>query len=410
MSWLKDVVDKGTSYAVNPFLGQLDVGLDLFGKGGGEAPGAPDSRLIESHIKSMGLQDQITQQLLDQQKDAAPLIREQMRFGLDSSKKAYDQSQEDRKWMLTRRGNLSGLQDRMVADANNFNTEARREALAAEAGADVATAFDAQQRQMQRDMERRGVNPNSGAATAMRTAAALEQAKASAGAQNNARRAARQEGFAMTDRASNALSGYPAMSAGMTGAGAGFGTGAVGVANAGAAGMNSGLTAAGSLAGAMGANATGMYGAQSNFNLGGAKLNMQSDMNNNALWGQLGQAGMYAAMAYSDAKMKHRVRGLQRGEALAMIEDIEPGKEWQYSDDSPSADGGKRHIGPMAQDVQRVAGDAVAPGGEMIDLVSLNGINMAATKDLSDELRDVKREVRRLTARRGGLRKEASHA
>lgn len=46
----------------------------------------------------------------------------------------------------------------------------------------------------------------------------------------------------------------------------------------------------------------------------------------------------------------------------------------------------KEHIGPMAQDVNSNMGEETAPGGKKIDLVNLNGINMAATQELSDRV------------------------
>jgi hypothetical protein len=52
--------------------------------------------------------------------------------------------------------------------------------------------------------------------------------------------------------------------------------------------------------------------------------------------------------------------------------------------------------------VQRVAGEQVAPGGTKIDLVSLNGLNMAATKDLSRKVDQLTSAVSRL-AIKGGI-------
>ncbi|NBT01440.1 MAG: hypothetical protein EBS61_12730, partial [Betaproteobacteria bacterium] len=95
--------------------------------------------------------------------------------------------------------------------------------------------------------------------------ATLGAAALLAGSKNMARRSARQEGYALTDRATNALAGYPAMGMAATGAGAGFAANGVNIANAGASGMNAGFGMASDVAGRMGANATGMFNAQAQF-------------------------------------------------------------------------------------------------------------------------------------------------
>ena len=251
------------------------------GKGGGMPP--PDPRLVEAQIRSLGVQDQVMQMVLQNAQDLAPLQKEQMQFGIDAAKTAYQQSQQDRDWMLDRRGKLSGLQDQMVTDARTFNTEARREQLAGQAIGDVTQAFASAKEQADRGMTRMGVNPNDGRAVAMQNQLAAGQALGMAAAGNKAREAARQEGYALTDRATNALAGYPSMGMQATGAGAGYGGMGLTVANTGAAGLNSGLTAAGGLAGQMGQNATSMYGQQAN-------LYMQDQAAGDAAWGGLGSA------------------------------------------------------------------------------------------------------------------------
>jgi len=93
----------------------------------------------------------------------------------------------------------------------------------------------------------------------------VQEALAEAGAKTGARRAARQEGMALTDRATNALAGYPAMGMQATGAGAQFAASGLNLANSGLAGMNSGFGSAAQVAGQMGANASSMYGQQASY-------------------------------------------------------------------------------------------------------------------------------------------------
>lgn len=247
--------------------------LEGGGKGGGSsAPPPPDPRLVAQQIKSMGIQDTAITKMMELQDRMAPLQEEQMRFGLDTSRTAYEQSQADREWMLGRRGMLSGVQDKIADEANNFDEAARGSELAALAGADVNQGFSNAAAQQSRGMARMGVNPNSGKFAAASNALQLGQATAMAGAKNSARAGAKAEGRALVDRANNALAGYPAMGMQATGAGAGYGAAGLGLANAGMQGMSAGLSAAGGMAGNMGSNATNMYGQQANYKLGMDKL------------------------------------------------------------------------------------------------------------------------------------------
>lgn len=230
------------------------------GKGGNVPP--PDPRLVESQIRSMGVQDDAIQRILAQSEELSPLIKEQMRFGLDAAKTAYGQSQEDREFFLNRRGALSGLQDRLVSDAQNFNEPERREKLAAQAGADVSQTFGLARGALSRNLSSYGLNPNRGGFGATLANMGTQEALAKAGAFNKTREAARLEGYQLTDRATNALAGYPAMGMSATGAGAGFGGLGLQLANTGLAGVNSGYGTASQLAGGWGQNATSMYGQQ----------------------------------------------------------------------------------------------------------------------------------------------------
>lgn len=226
---------------------------------------APDPALIAAQIKSMGIQDSAIQQVLDNSSALLPLQKEQMSFGLDAAKTAYGQSQDDRTWALGRRDNLTGIQDTMVKDANQFSTQAKEDELAGKAEADVNAGFANAEGQQSRALSRTGVNPSSGKALAIGNQTAIAKAAALAGADTGARTSARLEGRALTDRASNALAGYPAMSMTATGSGATIGTAGTGLTNAALTGMNSGQTAAGGMAGNMGANAAGMYGAEASY-------------------------------------------------------------------------------------------------------------------------------------------------
>lgn len=223
---------------------------------------APDPRLIDAQVESLAIQNNAIQRMMANADALLPLQREQMQFALDSNRQAYANAQDDRAFMLSRRGALQGVQDRMIQDANAYSAEDRAQQYLGQAQGDINQAFDNTRQQAVRTMSRMGVNPNDGRMAAFQNQNAASQALAMATASNKVREAARQEGYQLTDRANNALAGYPAMGMQALGAQAGYGTAGMGLANAGLAGLNSGYGAVAQGAGAMGSNATSAYGAQ----------------------------------------------------------------------------------------------------------------------------------------------------
>jgi hypothetical protein len=88
------------------------------------------------------------------------------------------------------------LEQGLVREAQEFDTEAYRQQLASKAMADAAKAFQGSQGVMMREATRRGVNPASGAFGAASNANAMGLAAMQAGAANQARQKAEQMGFA----------------------------------------------------------------------------------------------------------------------------------------------------------------------------------------------------------------------
>ena len=277
-------------------LGKAAAGMTLEGgKGGGSMP-APDPALIAAQIKSLGIQDEALNAIMSNSRAMLPLQQEQMQFGLDSAKTAYNNAQADREYSIERRNRLSDQQDELIQDAKEFNTEAKASELSDKAQADVNAGFSNAEAQQTRSLERMGVAPGSGKFAAMSNQNSLAKATALAGASNNARTAARQEGRALTDRATNALAGYPSMSAQATGQGAQFGGLGLNYANQGAAGMNSGFQSGAGVAGSSAAGYGNAWGLQSNAYL-------QDQRNQESMGSVLGGVGglaMGAAMAYTD--------------------------------------------------------------------------------------------------------------
>lgn len=232
------------------------------GNGGGGMDGEPDQRLVDAQLRSMDSQDALLQQMLANANMIMPFQRESLDFGLKTAKEAYSDYRADRAYALGRRNELSGLQDKMLADVRNFDTEDKREELAGKSIADVNQAFSSAMNQTGRMMSRRGQNPNDGRwASAVRTLIA-DKTLAQAAAANNARADARKEGYALTDRAAGALAQSPGLVTQSTTAGQGAGAQPIGMTAATSQTMQQGLQPAAQLAGQWGNNATNMYSAQ----------------------------------------------------------------------------------------------------------------------------------------------------
>lgn len=339
-------------------------GMRLYGGKGNSAP-PPDPRLIEAQIRSMGIQDDMIGRIVASAEAMQPLQEEQMRFGLEANRTAFEQSQADRQYALERRGQLTGLQDQMISEARDFNAENRGAELAAQAGADVEQAFANQRQASGRAMARMGVNPNSGRSAAMDAQMSIAQATAKAGIQSGARQAARAEGRALTDRASNALSGYPAMGMSTTGSGAQFAASGIGLANSAAAGRTAGYGMAGSMAGQMGQNATNMYGTQSRDYYG-----QQGGDSVGSILGGLGglALGVSKFIPPSDRRLKQDIEvvGTHEPTGLTIY-------EFAYKSE-PS----RRFRGFMADEVRKVMPAAVVTGEDGFDGVnySMLGFDM----------------------------------
>ena len=284
-------------------LGKAMAGMTLEGGKGGNVS-APDPALIAAQVKSLGIQDEALQSIMDNSRALQPLQTAQMQFGLDSAKTAYEDAQADREYSIERRDKLSKQQDQLLQDATDFNEGSRADQLAAQAEADVTTSFDNSQAQQTRAMTRMGVTPGSGKFAAMSNQNAIAKATALAGASNSARTAARQEGFALTDRATNALAGYPSMSMQATGQGAQLGGLGLNYADQGLSGMNSGFQTGASVAGSSASGYGNAWGLQSQA--------YQASQANKDSWGSiLGSVGGLAtgaANAYATFSSARRPR------------------------------------------------------------------------------------------------------
>jgi Chaperone of endosialidase len=286
------------------------------------------------------------------------------------------------------------LEQGIVKEATEYDTPLRREQAAAEAQGNVGSLADATRGTAMREMAARGVDPSSGSSAIALSRGAIGQAAATAAAGNDARTRVETVGAAKKmDAASlgRGLASSQATSAGLalTAGNSSSNNAQVGgnVTAQGAQMINQGY------AGAQG----GLAGAAHTFQ-GITDSTVQANNANNGMWGAVGQvagayagsgAGSSALAAFSDKNIKEDRKPVNPKTSLAAISKM-PVDSWKYKRGSVADDGGKTHVGPMAQDMRKGLGDATAPGGKVIDLISANGHLFNAVKQLAKEVQGLK--------------------
>lgn len=282
------------------------------------------------------------------------------------------------------------LEQQMVQEAQAYDTPERREAAAGKAVADAGIQLDLAQAAQRRNLTRMGVDPSSGASLATGNQMSLGEAAVKTGAANKAREQVELQGYAR--KADAAQMGRGNASAQATSAGIATTTGNSAVTNSqqpnlvnnqGIGVVQSGANSA--LSGMSGA--AGIYQNSSN-------LQAQAG-DNSSMWGALGSLGGAAIFKYSDEGQKTNRKPVKPELSLAAIRKIPDAESWSYKDGSPADDGGITHVGPMAQDINAAMGDEAAPGGKVIDLVTLNGHTMNAIKALDKKVEKLSLDMAR---------------
>lgn len=243
-----------------------------------------------------------------------------------------------------------------------------------------------------RAMARMGGDPAK--LTAAATQLANTQTATKVGAAMGARNLTQAQGVTGRASAANFGRGMPATAAQAYGLTVGAGNAAVGQAQTGANGAlpNAQLVdngyGAGTQAAQIGSQAALGYGNMLT-NAYGQQLNawgtqMQAQQNSDAGLGQLLGAGIGLAskFAFSSKTFKHRGRTVDGDVVLKKIERI-PVEEWRYR--KGIADEGE-HAGPYAEDVHAQFGDKAAPGGKVIDMVTMQGLMLAGIKALAQRM------------------------
>lgn len=277
------------------------------------------------------------------------------------------------------------LEQGIVADAQTFDSPEREAANVAKATSGVQSEFDNTEAQQRRQLARQGVQPGSAKALMLSQGLATTKASALAGAAYKARTDTETLGYARKMDAASLGRGLSSAQATSAGLALNAGNSSVGNAQVPLAVTQGGVSQMQSGYGqAMGANssAASIYG-----NIG--SLQNQANANETAYMKAMMDVGTSAYGAYqSDKNVKTDRKKFSGKLALSMIKRM-PVESWKYK---PGVADGGHHIGPMAQDVQKAAGDNVAPGGKMIDAISLHGLSLAAVQELDKRLITLERK------------------
>jgi hypothetical protein len=268
------------------------------------------------------------------------------------------------------------LEQGIVTDAQSYDTDARREAAAASATADVRTAMSNAQGATTRALNRMNVNPAAGRAVSMQNALALEGAKAEAGAATNARQTVEATGRAMKMDAASLGRNLPSAQATAIQTGTNAGNSAVGASNASLAASQSGAAMMGQgFNTAIGANQS----AGSLYGTAGSLTNQARGQDLEFM------SSVFGSAMKSDRRVKTGTGKRKSGASmLKAIEDTPVHEGWRYDTAKGGPDdGGQPHDGPMAQDVKKTMGEEAAPGGTDIDPITVQGNLIGAVQELS---------------------------
>lgn len=272
------------------------------------------------------------------------------------------------------------LEQRIVSDAQNYDSQERQDQAAGKAVADVQLAAAGARAAGSRELERMGLNPADGAYGAMQRSADIGTALGSVDAANKARLNVQNIGRAMRADAANMGRGLPSAQAAAVGTAITAGNSSVGNSQVPLAVAGQGAQMVG-----QGFN-TAIAGQQASGNLYGQIANIQQKADDSSsIWGALGQVGGAALMKYSDKTAKEDIEALPEEAALSLARRI-PAKSWKYKKGTAGDDGGQPHIGPMAQDVHAALGDAAAPGGRMVNQDSVADVALAAVQALDKKV------------------------
>jgi hypothetical protein len=335
--------------------------------GGKSSPPPPDyGPLAQASKESAEIMAGLGREQLDfarqQYAEMRPLaerIAESQISGMDTAARI---AEEERAYGLQFRP----AEERLLAQAMEFDTPAARERFAQQAAADAARAFSTTQGMTSRGLARMGVAPGSGAAMAQMNQNALGLASQRAGAMTGARTMAE-------DRANALLTGASALGRGQVQTT----LGAMGLSSQlGSAGQQSAMAPGNQFMQGLASGAS-TIGSGQQMQLGGLGNILQTQgsmyaagMNqSDPIMGLIGTGiGAYGALAPSDRRLKQDIELVGRDERTGL-----PLYEYAYKSD-PS----RRFLGVMADEVEAYMPEAVGESEDGFKFVNYQmlGIEM----------------------------------
>jgi hypothetical protein len=269
------------------------------------------------------------------------------------------------------------LEQRMVQEAQAYDTPERRQAAADAAVADVNSMVAAQRQATQMDLARSGVSPESMKSQALMASGDINATRVAAGAARDARRNVEATGYARMADAANMGRGLPSAQATAVQTGVNAGSAAVGSSGA---GLQAGMSGAGLMQTGFGLGLQGQGQAGSIF---GNAASVQAQTRGQDL---NFMSSIFGSYMKSDPNVKKNRKVIQPQASMEALRKT-PIESWQYDPAKGGpADGDAVRTGPMADKVQQNMGDQVAPGGEMLNVASMLGVVANGLKDVDARL------------------------
>lgn len=273
------------------------------------------------------------------------------------------------------------IEDKMASDAMNYDSPEQMARVRQEAAGSANQAFDTAQRSRDIGLQHMGVNPNSGRFVDPNGAGTLNRTIATSDSMNRATAGRNDVAIGLRANAAGFGRNVAGAAAGLEGLSLGANTAAMNTLNT-TAGNNSALRT----------NTNWMNSGIQGYNTAGGLSNQVYNTQMNQVNSRMASMDSFLGNlmpmgGMSDENVKEEKMDVDSDRVLEGLVKI-PVKAWKYKDGV--ADSG-RHVGPMAQEVHKQFGDRAAPGGKMIDFLSMHGLTLAGLQALA-------RKVDRLSA------------
>ena len=376
--------------AFNPTFGRRLT--RFYKKGGGSAP-TPDPNIGLAALENAQLgkdwldfaKDQF--EIGNNRQEAIDKISSQI-SGAQLESLTHNNAMAKEQWDIYQK-EYRPLEQKMLEEAQNYDSPERQAAEAAKARSEVMQNASVMQKSAQRNMQRMGVNPNSGRFQENSAAMGLDTALGAAQAENAGRQKISDMGIMLRKDAANFGRNMPGTAAQAYSVGNSAGQGAMGAA-LGAHGAwqgNQNIMGQG-FQGAMSGNSSmaGILNQQYGNQMQGWMAQQQAGSSGAAgLGSMVGMLGSAAIGAWSSKKLKINKRPTTL-DALAAINQMEVG-EWRYI---PGVSDEGEHIGVYAEDFKEATGKG---DGVSLPYVDALGVLMKAVQQLSAQVSDLQEQL-----------------